>query len=497
MQKHLSLFTLAIFLISCGQTTIVNELKVRHDFNGDGITDVLVGGPDDNAGADAGAAWIFYGATNLASSIDASNADVKLLGEDAGDQFGSTDVSGVGDVNDDGIDDVIVQAYNDSDGGNGAGAAYIFYGSTSLPNTIDASVADVKLIGEDALDGFGLFASAAGDVNGDGIDDVIVTAQDEDTGGNAAGAAYIFFGSTSLPASIDASFADVKLIGEDATDRFGYGGSGAGDVNNDGFDDVIVGAQYDDDGGGASGVAFIFFGAASLPASIDASNATVKLIGEDAGDHFGHNVSTAGDVNNDGFDDVIVGGPYDDTGGGNAGAAYIFYGSENMSATSDASTADIKIVGEDAADYLGRSTAGGGDVNGDGIDDVIVGAPGEDAGGSAAGAAYIFFGSTSLPSSIDASVADVKLIGGDAGDNFSGYVGEGISVGGDFNADGISDILVGAYLDDDGGGASGVGFIFYGSTSLPSSIDASTADVKLIGEDAGDELGRSVSGGGS
>jgi len=498
MQKQFSLFMIAIFVLSCGQTTIVNELKVRHDFNGDGITDVLVGGPDDNAGANAGGAWIFYGATNLASSIDASNADVKLLGEDAGDDFGTGDVSGAGDVNDDGIDDILIAAYGDDDGGNAAGAAYIFYGSTSLPNTIDASVADVKLIGEDANDGLGsLAASPAGDVNGDGIDDVIVTARSEDAGGSAAGAAYIFFGSTSLPALIDASAADVKLIGEDGGDQFGYSGSGAGDMNNDGFDDVIVGAQNDDDGGGASGVAFIFFGAASLPALIDASDATVKLIGEDAGDRFGHNVSTAGDVNNDGFDDVIVGAFYDDDGGGNAGAAYIFYGSENMSASSDASTADVKLIGEDASDYFGRATAGGGDVNGDGIDDVIVGAPGEDAGGGSAGAAYIFFGSTSLPSAIDASAANIKLIGEDADDQFSGYVGEGVSIGGDFNADGISDMLVGAYYDDDGGGASGVGFIFYGSTSLPSSIDASAADVKLIGEDANDQFGRSVSGGGS
>jgi len=316
-------------------------------------------------------------------------------------------------------------------------------------------------------------------------------------GGNSAGAAYIFYGSSSLSATIDASAADVKLIGEDANDNFGYGMSGAGDVNNDGFDDVIVGAEYDDDGGNLSGVAFIFFGSASLPAIIDASNANVKLVGEDADDQFGDSVSAAGDVNNDGFDDVIVGAYGDDDGGGNAGAAYIFYGSENMSALSDASNADIKLIGEDAGDYFGVAVAGDGDVNADGISDVIVGAYGEDAGGGGAGAAYVFIGSTSLSSSIDASVAHVKLIGGDAADAFGGFVGEGVSIGGDFNADGISDMLVGAYKDDDGGAASGVVFIFYGSTSLPSSIDASAADIKLIGEDANDQFGRSVSGGGS
>jgi len=454
MQKFLSLFVLVIFLLSCGQTTIVNELKVRHDFNGDGITDALVGGPfDDAGGGNAGAAYIFYGSTSFGSSIDASNADVKLIGEDGGDELGVFDVSGAGDVNDDGIDDVIVGTFGDDAGGVNAGAAYIFFGSELLPSSIDASVADVKIIGEDAGDNFGsLTATAAGDVNNDGIDDVIVGAGGDDAGGGNAGAAYIIFGSTSLPAFIDASAADVKIIGEDANDYFGYSASAAGDVNNDGIDDVIVASRNEDAGGNAAGAAYIIFGSTSLPALLDASNANVKLIGEDANDNFGHNVSGAGDVNNDGFDDVIVGAYAEDAGGAAAGAAYVFFGSESLGATIDASVANVKLIGEDAGDGFGVSVAGDGDVNGDGIDDVIVGAYAEDAGGSRAGAAYIFFGSTALSSSIDASAAHVKLIGEDAGDYFGSFVGEGISIGGDLNADGVSDILVGAYLDDAGGG---------------------------------------------
>jgi len=94
MQKYFSLFVVAIFLLSCGQTTIVNELRVRHDFNGDGIADVLVGATGEDAGGSAaGAAYIFYGSTSLGSLIDASAANVKLIGEDAGDRFGRS-VSG-------------------------------------------------------------------------------------------------------------------------------------------------------------------------------------------------------------------------------------------------------------------------------------------------------------------------------------------------------------------------------------------------------------------
>ncbi|MBI2027484.1 MAG: FG-GAP repeat protein, partial [Deltaproteobacteria bacterium] len=120
---------------------------------------------------------------------------------------------------------------------------------------------------------------------------VIVGARTDDDGGTDSGVAFIFYGSTSLAASIDASVANVKLIGEDASDVFGTAVSGAGDVNNDGIADVIVGAPFDDDGGSSSGVAFIFYGSTSLAASIDASVANVKLIGEDTSDEFGVSAS--------------------------------------------------------------------------------------------------------------------------------------------------------------------------------------------------------------
>ncbi|MBI3018432.1 MAG: FG-GAP repeat protein [Deltaproteobacteria bacterium] len=470
--------------------------KVTHDFNGDGIADVLVGANgDDDGGDNAGAVYIFYGSTSLASSIDASLANVKLIGEDASDAFGIS-VSGAGDVNKDGIDDILVGASLDDDGGSASGVAFIFYGSASLASSIDGSAANVKLIGEDASDRFGNSVSGAGDVNNDGFADAIVGAHLDDDGGADAGAAYIFYGATSLASSIDASLADVKLIGEDASDLFGFSVSGAGDINNNGIADVLVGAyqdddHLDDDGGADAGAAYIFYGATSLASSIDASLANVKLIGEDASDKFGFSVSGAGDVNNNGIADVLVGAYQDDDGGSNAGAAYIFYGSTSLASSIDASLADVKLIGEDASDVFGNSVSGAGDVNKDGFADILVAARLDDDGGSNAGAAYIFYGSTSLASSIDASLANVKLIGEDADDTF----GRSVSGAGDVNNDGFADVLVGAYQDDDGGSSSGVAFIFYGSTSLASSIDGSAANVKLIGEDAGDQLGISVSGG--
>ncbi len=389
------------------------------------------------------------------------------------------------DFNGDGFDDVVVGAEYDDDGGDRSGCAFIFFGSFNLSSVIDASKANVKLIGEDTDDIFGGSVSCAGDVNNDGYDDVIVGASHNDDGGRHSGSAYIFFGCSNPASIIDASNADVKFIGEYAGDKFGCSVSGADDVNKDGYDDVIVGAEANRT---YSGCAFIFFGSSNLPSVIDASNANVKLIGEDAGDMFGCSVSGAGDINDDGYDDVIVGAFRDEVGGRNSGSAFIFFGSANLSSVIDASNANVKLIGEDAGDMFGCSVSGAGDINGDGFVDVIVGADGDDLGGQSSGSAYIFFGSSNLPSVIDASNANVTLIGEGEGDSF----GESVSSAGDMNGDGYYDVIVGSSGNDN----SGCSFLFFGSSNMPFGIDASNANVKLIGEDEGDSSGYSVSGAG-
>jgi len=333
---------------------------------------------------------------------------------------------------------------------------------------VDAANADVKLIGADAFDRLG-FPISSGDINGDGFDDVIVSAIGDDDGGTVSGTVFVFFGSASPSAIIDAASADVKLIGADALDRFGSSVS-SGDINGDGFDDVIVGAAQDDDGGEDSGTAFVFFGSASPSAIIDAASADVKLIGADAGDQFGASVSS-GDINGDGFDDVIVGAALDDDGGAVSGTAFVFFGSASPSAIIDAASADVKLIGVDAGDQFGASVSSG-DINGDGFDDVIVGAPQDDDGGLQSGTAFVFFGSASPSAIIDAANADVILIGADASDSF------GSVSSGDINGNGFDDVIVGALVDDDGGEDSGTAFVFFLSSfidtdadGIPNSID--------------------------
>ncbi len=357
-----------------------------------------------------------------------------------------------------GIDDVIVGAQNNSAGGLGAGRAYIYFGGVSMDNT-----ADVTMTGAADFDAFGTSVSTAGDVNGDGYSDVIVSSPYNDAGGTDAGRAYIYFGGASMD-----NTADVTMNGAAANDAFGNSVSAAGDVNGDGYSDVIIGAQYNAAGGSNAGRAYIYFGSANMNNTAD-----VILTGEAAFDNFGYSVSTAGDVNGDGYSDVIVGALYNQAGGNNAGRAYIYFGSAGMD-----NTADIIMTGA-AGEAFGNSVSRGGDINGDGFDDVIVGAYQNSAGGSFAGRAYIFFGGSGMD-----NTADAILTGTAAGDNF----GTSVSTGGDVNGDGYANVVVGAPFNDAGGNNTGRVYVYTNSLT-----GADLPDEFFTGAAAEDNFGTTVS----
>ena len=376
----------------------------------------------------------------------------------AGDLFG-TSISSAGDVNGDGYSDLIIGAPLNDAAGASAGRAYIYYGGTIIN-----SVVDVVLTGLAAGDQFGLSVSTAGDVNGDGYSDVIVGANGNDAGGSNAGRAYIFFGGSSMN-----NVADIILTGAAVSDNFGTSVSSAGDVNGDGYSDVIVGANFNDAGGTNAGRAYIYFGGSSMNNVAD-----INLTGAAASDNFGTSVSTAGDVNGDGYSDVIVGASANDAGGTNAGRAYVYFGGSSMN-----DIADVLITGEAASDGLGISVATAGDVNGDGYSDLIVGAYLNDAGGSNAGRAYVYFGG-----SVMNNVADVTLTGVAVSDQF----GISVSTAGDLNGDGYSDVIAGANLNDAGGASAGRAYVYFGGNLMDN-----TADVLLTGAAANDQYGSSVS----
>ena len=352
------------------------------------------------------------------------------------------------------------------------------------PTAID----DLFFAGAAAGDNFGWSVSSAGDVNGDGYSDLIVGAYLNNAGGVDAGRAYIYFGGVSMDTT-----ADVTLTGAATGDQFGRSVSSAGDVNGDGYSDVIVGARWNNAGGSNAGRAYVYFGGAGMDDTAD-----VILTGAAASDEFGNSVSSAGDVNGDGYGDVIVGAYLNDAGATNAGGAYVYFGGSPMN-----NVADVLLTGAAANDNFGISVASAGNVNGDSYSDVIVGAHRNDAGGTDAGRAYVYFGGVSMD-----STADVTLTGAAAGDLF----GYSVSSAGNVNGDGYGDVIVGAYGNDAGGLSAGRAYVFFGPM-VAITTDAiftgaapgdefggvgmdSTADLILTGEAPGDYLGISVSSAG-
>ena len=340
---------------------------------------------------------MFGKASGFAANIDLSALDgatgFKLSGAAAGDLSGFS-VASAGDVNGDGFADLIVGAYGADPHGSYSGASYVVFGKASgFAANIDLSTLDgttgFKLSGAAAGDQSGRSVASAGDVNGDGFADLIVGADGADPHGSHSGASYVVFGKASgFAANIDLSSLDgttgFKLSGAAAYDLSGVSVASAGDVNGDGFADLIVGAYGADPHGADSGASYVVFGKASgFAANIDLSTLDgttgFKLSGVAAGDFSGFSVATAGDVNGDGFADLIVGAFGADPHGTYSGASYVVFGkASGFAANIDLSTLDgttgFKLSGAAAGDQSGRSVASAGDVNGDGFADLIIGA---------------------------------------------------------------------------------------------------------------------------
>ena len=378
------------------------RLSGAGDVNGDGFADVIVGAPnDDNNGSCSGSARVFSGADG--SILYTFNGDSVF------DNFG-TSVSGAGDVNGDGLADVIVGAPFDDNNGTDSGSARVFSG-------VDGSVL-FTFDGGSTGDRFGWSVSGAGDVNGDGIDDLIVGATGADPGGvQSAGESYVVFGrDTGFSASFELSTLNgtngFVINGIDVIDQSGGSVSGAGDVNGDGIDDLIIGARLGASDGIRSGESYVVFGqdasSGGFAASIDLDTLDgttgFAINGVNPYDSSGTSVSGAGDVNGDGVDDLIIGANAADQGGNpSVGESYVVFGnSGGFAASIDLSTLDgsngFVLMGIDAVDLSGGSVSGAGDVNGDGIDDLIIGATGGDPGGNfEAGESYVVFGRAAVP----------------------------------------------------------------------------------------------------
>lgn len=400
-----------------------------------------------------------------------TDADVSIVGAAAEDISGYYARVG-GDVNGDGCDDIVLGAWGYDDR---RGKVEVIYGGPSLPSQMDLSTdSDVTMYGIATGDAFGYCLDSGGDVNDDGIADIVVGAWEADTHGFSSGEAYVFYGSRDLPATLSAATdADVTIEAAGAADYLSHALCSTGDVNGDGVADIVIGAYGVS---GRKGKTYVFYGGKSLPANLStATDADVTIQGTTADDASGHSISTEGDIDGDGTDDIVIGayGASD-----YRGRTYVIYGDAALPALIDLADADLAITGENEQDLSGHCVNAAGDVNGDGYDDIAIGAFLADPGArDAAGAAYLVLGGPALPATmfLPAS-ADALVEGSYDGD----HAGLAVTVGSDTDWDGLCDMAVGAPWADPGGALSAGRAAVFGGGGLSGTLDFE-ADADVLG----------------
>jgi hypothetical protein len=356
------------------------------DVNGDGLADVIVGAREwDNTLYCEGAAFAWYSAIGGIPYGNPDNADWSYFGGQESAYLGHC-VACAGDINGDGYADVVVGAplYDHAEWLDNEGAAFAFYGSASGLSTDYGWYRNSGRLESY----YGWSVASAGDMNGDGYSDVIIGAPDWGEPGDERCKASVHLGSID---GLDPGEAWWEaLIEEHIPHLPAVSVACAGDVNGDGYSDVILGASYCDLNAQNGGGAFVWHGGPTAPPPGDAENADWFSAREQSGALMGYCVASAGDVNGDGYGDVIISiHKNDGDAGENSGAAVVYVGSVDGL---QVGAADWLVEGDQADCWFGQCVASGGDINGDGFSDVLVGAPEYSAGQDLEGRGYVFYG---------------------------------------------------------------------------------------------------------
>jgi hypothetical protein len=391
-----------------------------------------------------------------------ASAEWTADGGETGAQFGFS-VAAAGDVNGDGYDDIVIGSWLYDNGQGDEGRAFLYLGSASGPRTSPAWIAEVNY----PQVWFGYSVAAAGDVNRDGYDDVLVGSPNYTNIEAGEGRAFLYLGSASGLGTIAAWTGEPNQGGA----QMGRSVATAGDVNRDGYADVIVGAPSYGNGEAGEGRAYLYLGSASGPGRDPVWTAESDQV--NAG--FGGSVSTAGDVNGDGYGDVVVGAALFDNGMTDEGRAFLYLGRATGLGATPAWTAESDQPGA----RFGDRVANAGDVNRDGYGDVLVAAPFYGGGNLSEGRAYLYMGSAAGLAAGPAWIAESDQTGGRLGS---------VATAGDFNGDGYSDVIVGASFYDNVETDEGRASIYFGSASGLATLPGWIVE----GNQAGANLGTSV-----
>ncbi|MEM9036561.1 MAG: FG-GAP-like repeat-containing protein [Actinomycetota bacterium] len=449
------------------------------DDDGDGIPTSLEGADPDGDGDPRDAVdsdhdgqpdWLDRPTTRAFLELDDQSRITSALGGlvgpiDNADQLGEA-MAAIGDLDGDGVTDLAISAVQDDDGGSNRGAVYVLFmnpdGSVKTEQKISSTSGGLTGPLDDG-DRFGHAITALGDLDGDGVVDLAVGVYEDDDGGSRRGAVYVLFMNRDGTVRAEQKISSIAggLTGPlDDTDRFGASVTALGDLDGDGIVDLAVGVRDDDDGGDGRGAVYVLFLNAdgTVKAEQKISSVSGGLMGPlDDLDRFGTAIGTIGDLDGDGIVDLAVGAQDDDDGGDGHGAVYVLFLNADGTVKAEqkiSSTAGDLVGPLDVEDQFGIGVAGLGDIDGDGLPDLVVGANGDDDGGSGRGAVHV------LTLNTDGSVNEELKVSSTAGGltepigNGDGF-GVGVAGLGDLDGDGSIGLIVGARKNDDGGGNRG------------------------------------------
>ena len=430
----------AFATFSGGGDALGEVMDAGFDVDGDGVPDLAFGTPEgvpsiEEEGTDRGAVFLFFGATVAeGGAFDMADADVVILGQGDGDEIGSA-LAGRGDVDGDGLADLAIASGTRAD-------TWIFLGSTlSAGGSFAPADADIVVTQQVAE-----CLRWVGDMDGDGFDELAISNTLNSSVANVAGRTFVMAGAHIGPGGLDFTVSEswIDVPGGGAGNASGCETGTAGDVDGDGLDDLLVGTQGAGPGGPNSGMVSLFLAASMTEdgGTVQLSARDMRFSGEIDDDRLGTDVQALGDLDGDGRSDFLLSARNSDDPWSDAGKTYLVRaGSIPLTEDTYSIQGAPAFLGEAEYDRSGTSIAALGDVDGDGLPDLAIGAPLNDGGSEDAGAVYIVAGSSAaLATAFPLTSANGIVRGAEEGGRF----GQELVAAGDVDGDGHGDLLVGA-----------------------------------------------------